>query len=109
MLRYLEVRLASFQDHIRRNGGREQHFAVAITEDLAKLHTAMHFAALNSDGFRKILKKFDKRTGCGASPAAMADLHRLGFFLDNSVFGSGRFAALSIALHDLLRAARGPP
>jgi hypothetical protein len=26
------------------------------------------------------LKKFDRRVGCGASPAAMADLRRLSFF-----------------------------
>jgi hypothetical protein len=101
MLRFLEARLASL--HIRSGKDGRELLIAAITDDLARLRATMRFAALNGEGFRKILKKFDRRVGCGASPAAMADLRRLGFFLDTAVAGSGRCAALRGALLALLR------
>jgi SPX domain protein involved in polyphosphate accumulation len=79
-----------------------QRVAVDIENALLKLDSLAKFAELNREGFRKILKKFDRRTGCGASPAAMADLRRLGFFLDAGALGAGRCAALRIALRSLI-------
>lgn len=78
-----------------------------MEDALRRLDSAAKFAELNREGFRKILKKFDRRIGCGASPAAMADLRRFDFFLDGGAFGSGRCATLRNALRGLLRAARG--
>ncbi len=110
MMRLLESRLAGFQELLRRGGGRHREhrepLAAAASEDLARLQTVLRFSALNSEGFRKILKKFDKRTGCGASSQVLADLRRRGFVADAAVFGNGRCAALRIALHEVLRAAR---
>ena len=104
MLRSLETTLNLSRERARMGGVPLD--AAAAAELLRKLQATMHFAALNRDGFRKILKKFDKRTGCCVSPAALADLQRRGFFADSSVFGNGRCAALLIALNDALRAAR---
>ena len=105
MLQSLERCLAVFQERSN-TGALCTGDATEIADCLSKLHATMRFAELNRDGFRKILKKFDRRTGCGVSPAAMADLQRRGFFVDSGVFGNGRCAALRIALGDALRAAR---
>ena len=75
---------------------------------IKRLDATAQYAALNYEGFRKILKKFDKRTGCGVSSSVLADLHRHGFFLDSSALGNGRCSSLRIALSSLLRALRIP-
>ena len=80
----------------------------AVLLCLERLDATVQYGSLNYEGFRKILKKFDKRTGCGVSSSVLADLQRHGFFLDSSVFGNGRCAALRIALQSLLRALRVP-
>ena len=81
----------------------------AVTDTLVTLDTTIKFSTLNYEGFRKILKKFDKRTGCGVSAAAMADLQRMGFVADSALFGTGRCAALRASLHRLLCELRGSP
>ncbi len=73
---------------------------------LERLDATMQYGALNYEGFRKILKKFDKRTGCGVSSSVLADLQRHGFFLDSSALGNGRCAALRTALISLLHTLR---
>ena len=75
---------------------------------IKRLDATAQYAALNYEGFRKILKKFDKRTGCGVSSSVLADLQRNGFFLDCSALGNGRCTALRIALNSLLRTIRIP-
>jgi hypothetical protein len=76
---------------------------VVDEKSLEQLDATMQYDALNYEGFRKILKKFDKRTGCGISSSVLADLQRHGFFIDSSALGNGRCAALRIALSSLLR------
>jgi SPX domain protein involved in polyphosphate accumulation len=79
-----------------------------VWNSLEKLDATMQYDALNYEGFRKILKKFDKRTGCVVSSSVLADLQRHGFFLDSSALGNGRCAALRIGLSSLLRILRIP-
>jgi hypothetical protein len=74
-----------------------------VLKSLEQLDATMQYGALNYEGFRKILKKFDKRTGCAVSSSVLADIQRHGFFLDNSALGNGRCAVLRIALSSLLR------
>ena len=45
-----------------------------VVASLATLEAAMRYDALNFEGPRKILKKFDKRTDCGVSSSVMACL-----------------------------------
>ncbi len=80
-----------------------QALEAAVLTSLEQLDATMQYDALNYEGFRKILKKFDKRTGCGVSSCVLPDLQRHGFFLDSSALGNGRCAALRIGLSALLR------
>ena len=77
-----------------------------VVASLATLEAAMRFDALNFEGLRKILKKFDKRTGFGVSSAALADLQRRAFVADAAMAGTGRCAALRIGLQSLFRQLR---
>ena len=79
-----------------------------VLTSLERLDATVQYDALNYEGFRKILKKFDKRTGCAVSACVLPDLQRHGFFLDGSPLGNGRCAALRIALNSLLRTDRLP-
>ena len=110
-LRILEADLQLYQHALasQRINATTGHpvLAAQISSSLERLELLMQYSALNYDGFRKILKKFDKRTGCGASAAVLADLRRRGFYLDGGVFGNGRCAALRIALQAAHRVARG--
>jgi hypothetical protein len=112
MLRLLDTELNSYQQYfarLRQRPVNERHALNAeVLMSIERLDATMQYDALNYEGFRKILKKFDKRTGCAVSSSVLADLQRHGFFLDSSVFGNGRCAALRIALHALLRALRLP-
>ena len=85
-----------------------QALEAEVLKSLERLDATMQYDALNYEGFRKILKKFDKRTGCAVSACVLPDLERHGFFLDSSPLGNGRCAALRIALQSLLRALRIP-
>ncbi len=75
---------------------------------LERLDATIQYDALNYEGFCKILKKFDKRTGSAVSSPVLADLGLLGFVLDSTALGNGRCAALRIALISLLRALHIP-
>jgi SPX domain protein involved in polyphosphate accumulation len=112
MLRLLDTELNSYQQHFvslrHRAVNERQQLNSEILKSLERLDATMQYDALNYEGFRKILKKFDKRTGCCVSSSMLTDLQRHGFFLDSSVFGNGRCAALRIALQSLLRALRVP-
>ncbi len=85
-----------------------QALEAEVLKSLERLDTTMQYGALNYEGFRKILKKFDKRAGCAVSSCVLPDLQRHGFFLDSSALGNGRCAALRIALNSLLRTLRIP-
>jgi SPX domain protein involved in polyphosphate accumulation len=87
---------------------QRQALEAEVLTSLERLDATMQFGALNYEGFRKILKKFDKRTGCAVSSRVLPDLQRHGFFLDSSDLGNGRCAALRIALNSLLRTVRLP-
>jgi SPX domain protein involved in polyphosphate accumulation len=80
-----------------------QALEAEVLKSLERLDATMLYGALNYEGFRKILKKFDKRTGCAVSASVLPDLQRHGFFLDSSPLGNGRCAALRAALSSLLR------
>jgi SPX domain protein involved in polyphosphate accumulation len=82
---------------------KRQALEAEVLKSLERLDATMQYDTLNYEGFRKILKKFDKRTGCGVSASVLPDLQRHGFFLDSSPLGNGRCAALRIALVALLR------
>ena len=75
---------------------------------MTSLDASMKYNLLNYEGFRKILKKFDKRTGCAVSAPTLAGLQRMGFVADTAVFGTGRCAALRADMHRLLCELRGP-
>jgi hypothetical protein len=78
-------------------------FANAEAENaLQLLDLTLKFGSLNYDGLRKILAKFDKHTGMGVSPAAVADLDRCGFVADAAAGGTGRCAALRAELLGVL-------
>ncbi len=79
-----------------------------VLTSLERLDATMQYDALNYEGFRKILKKFDKRTGCAVSSFVLADLVRLGFFVDSNALGNGRCSSLRIALNSLHCALRIP-
>ena len=107
MLRLLDTQLSSYQ-HIlaslrQRSVNERQQLNTEVLKSLEWLDATMQYDALNYEGFRKILKKFDKRTGHVVSSSVLADLQRHGFFLDSSALGNGRCAALRIALDSLLR------
>ncbi len=104
----LEARTADHHREAARRAAAAPGLAAAVADTLWRLDATMHYDALNYEGFRKILKKFDKRTGCAVSSSVLADLQRHGFFLDSSALGNGRCAALRIALHALLRALQPP-
>ena len=106
MMGWLESELARLQS-------MSEHLTAAVTDrtslilaeaehTLLLLDTTLKFAFLNYEGLRKILKKFDKRTGMGVSAAALADLDRCGFAADAAAAGNGRCAALRAALHAIL-------
>jgi len=110
----MERRVQELDAHRRMAGGLcmvcvfspEVHRRVMIaeaTETLAVLERMVRFDRLNIDGFRKITKKFDKKTGYHISPEMMDELHRASFFRDVSVFGNGRCAALRARIDMLLR------
>jgi hypothetical protein len=108
-LRILEAELQSYQQTLasqRNTAAALAALAPQIAASAERVELLMQYGALNYDGFRKILKKFDKRTGCGASSQVLADLRRRGFVADAAVFGNGRCAALRIALQSACRAAR---
>lgn len=69
---------------------------------LSLLETTIKFASLNYDGFRKILKKFDKNSGLGVSPSALADIHARAFVLDISPDSTGPCQAIQADLLQLL-------
>jgi hypothetical protein len=72
-------------------------------EAILLLDKTIQFDALNYEGLRKILKKFDKRTGFGVSTAVLADLRHCGFVADSAAGGAGgRCAALRNALCEVL-------
>jgi SPX domain protein involved in polyphosphate accumulation len=85
-----------------------QTLEAEVLQSLERLDAMMQYGALNYEGFRKILKKFDKRTGCAVTSSVLADLERHGFFVDNSALGNGRCAGVRIALESLLRTLRIP-
>jgi SPX domain protein involved in polyphosphate accumulation len=52
----------------------ERQLLVAeVLKSLERLDAMMQYGALNYEGFRKILKKFDKRSGCAVSSSVLAD------------------------------------
>jgi SPX domain protein involved in polyphosphate accumulation len=112
MLRLLDVEISSYQQRLlslrQRSVSERQNLDSDILKSLERLDATMQYDALNYEGFRKILKKFDKRTGCAVSSSVLADLQRHSFFLDSSVFGNGRCVTLRIALQSLLRMLRVP-
>jgi SPX domain protein involved in polyphosphate accumulation len=79
-----------------------------VLKSLERLDATIQYGALNYEGFRKILKKFDKRTGCAVSSSVLADLQLHGFVVDSSSLGNGRCAGLRIALESLLQTLRIP-
>jgi hypothetical protein len=105
-LRYLEGAFDRHQTQAANlNYGRplEIHqLARTVADTLAVLDATIKFGALNYEGFRKILKKFDKRTGCGASAQMLPDLQRMGFVADRAVIGTDRCAELRASMHLLL-------
>ena len=50
-----------------------------------ELNLLVEFLALNKTGFRKILKKFDKRNGTAISEEKLAELAKTHAFLDGKV------------------------
>ena len=61
------------------------------------------YAALNYEGLRKLLKKFDKRTGYCVSPGVLGELKRCPFFLDTAGgdVDVGRCSAIRSSLLEL--------
>ena len=55
----------------------------------AALDAIVRFATLNYEGLRKILKKFDKRTGFCVAGATMAELRRSSFIAETQVRACG--------------------
>ena len=76
----------------------------ALQEELRMLDAATEFARLNAEGFRKILKKFDRRVGFGVSPRLLAWLARRSFAAD-ARDPAGRCARARARLERLLSAA----
>ena len=75
---------------------RKQQLAEDAAQLCAHIAAAELFAAANRDGFRKILKKFDRRSGARPlSPHVLARLESRGFALDAAAGpGAGRLGEL---------------
>jgi SPX domain protein involved in polyphosphate accumulation len=107
-LQYLETRLQQLSQRL--SMGPQQHakeevdaMEAEVAASLEMLETAIRYGALNYDGLRKILKKFDKRTGFGVSPVALESLQRRAFVADAATEGTGRCMALRTALLAMLQ------
>ena len=102
----LEARLRVLQTHFS-GSFMEAQLQDEATSALAQLEATVRFGQLNCLGFRKILRKFDKRTGYGVAAAVMADLSHFGFIRtalceEETTCGGGRCSSLRNGLHGVL-------
>ena len=100
----LEKDFTSLQNKANQDlsGDAALYLVSEITVLASKLDRTVRSAALNYEGFRKILKKFDKRTGRSISSAMLPRLQTSGFFVDVTS-QNGRCASLRHRLTSLLR------
>jgi hypothetical protein len=103
----LEARSADHHRAAARRAVAPPLLAAGVADTLWHVDATMRYGELNYEGFRKILKKFDKRTGCAVSSSALADLQRYGFCRDAA--GNGRCTTLRGALVALLATLQPQP
>uniref|UniRef100_A0A7S4PRK4 RING-type domain-containing protein n=1 Tax=Cryptomonas paramaecium TaxID=2898 RepID=A0A7S4PRK4_9CRYP len=80
-----------------------------IQRDIETLEKVIEFDHLNSEGFRKILKKFDKRTGMGVSEGMLARLRNCRFAKDADARCQAAGSRLQHCLHRLGSHHHPPP
>ena len=111
-LRILEADLQLYQHALasQRINATTGHpvLAAQISSSLERLELLMQYSALNYDGFRKILKKFDRRSGARPlSPHILPRLESRGFSLDAAAGPDG--SRLAELRRQLTAAFRLPP
>jgi SPX domain protein involved in polyphosphate accumulation len=76
-LRLIESELQPYQQRAATlqlwSTNERQALVAEVLKSLERLDAMMQYGALNYEGFRKILKKFDKRSGCAVSSSVLAD------------------------------------